>query len=127
MPSGRVWCGRRARGCDRAEDLHNLPVAVSTQGAQGVVEIRVGLVVIGSRGSGRAEEVSRAGDRGASLAIGEQPEVADADEAAREHVQQEAPQEFLDAERHDLRPSSIRVILPAELDDAVDEPDEAGV
>ena len=78
VPSGGVWCGRGERGCDRAEDLHNLPVAVSTQRAQRVVEIRVGLVVAGRRGRGRAKEASRADDRGASLAIGEQAEVADA-------------------------------------------------
>jgi hypothetical protein len=46
--------------------------------------------------------VSRAGDRGASLAIGEQPEVADADEAAREHVPQEAPH----------RPVALRLLPP---------------
>jgi hypothetical protein len=46
---------------------------------------------------------------------------------AWEHVQQKASEKFLGAECHDLRASAIGVILPAELDDTVNETHEPGV
>jgi len=46
-------------------------MAVSTHGAEGVIEISRGLVVSGRGGSGRAEESRRAGDRGAPLPVGD--------------------------------------------------------
>ena len=75
----------------------------------------------------RAEELPRAGDGGAPLPIGEEAEVPDAHEAAREHVQEKATEEFVDAERHDLCPSAIGVVLPAEPHDAVGEADQPRV
>ena len=75
----------------------------------------------------RAEELPGPGDRGAPVAIGEQPEVPDAHEAAREHVQEKAPEEFVNAEGHDLRAASVGVVFPAELDHAVEEADEARI
>jgi hypothetical protein len=61
----------RERGCEWAEDRHDLPMALSTHGAEGVIEISRGLVVSGRGGSGRAEELPRAGDRGAPLPVGD--------------------------------------------------------
>ena len=84
----------------------------------------------GVRGRGRrrrAEELPGPGDRGAPLAIGEQPEVPDAHEAAWEDVQKETAEEFVDAERHGFCVAAIGVVFPAKLDDAVDETDEARV
>jgi len=127
VPSGRVGCGRRERGRDRAEDLHDVPVTYSTHVAEGGVEVSRCFGVSGRRGSGPTEELPHADDRRAPLPIGEQAEVADAHEAAREHMQQKAPQEFLDAERHDLRAAPIGVVLPPKLDDAIGETDESRV
>jgi hypothetical protein len=46
-------------------------MALSTHGAEGVIEISRGLVVSGRGGSGRAEELPSAGDRGAPLPLGD--------------------------------------------------------
>jgi len=78
-------------------------------------------------GGGRTEQLRRARDRRAPVWIGKQAEVADAHEAAREHVQQKATEEFLDVERHDFRASAIRVVLPAEPHDAIGEADQSRV
>ena len=59
------------------------------------------------------EDRSTRREIGGATARGEQPEVADADEAFREHVQQEAPEKIVDVERQrpDLTPVSV-VLLP---------------
>ena len=59
--------------------------------------------------------------------IGEQPEVANAQEAAREHVQEEAAEEFVDIEGHDLHAIVVGVVSPAKPDDAVLQAEEAVV
>ena len=135
-PSTRRWWSassvttyrRRAGRTVTRADAGSPPPAsgrVDTRG-RGCVEIRGGLAV-SSRRSGRGEELSRAGGRRAALPVSEQAEVENAHEAPREHMQQKAPQEFLDVERHNLRASSIGVVLPAELGDAVDETDQTRV
>jgi hypothetical protein len=111
---------------ERVQDL-DLPLALAAEGTPRGVDVGRARVV-GGRGRGwRVEEMLRTGDEGAPLPIGEQPEVADAHEAAREHVEQEAPEEFVNVERHDLRVAPIGVVLPPKLDDTVDETHEARI
>lgn len=71
VPSGRIEGGRRKRADERAEDFHDVPVALSTHGTAGGIEVSHGLPTSDRWGSGRAEEVPRAGDRHASLPVGE--------------------------------------------------------
>ena len=55
------------------------------------------------------------------MAIGEEAIVADAMEAVRQGVQQEAADELVGGERHDLGLAVVAVVLPAEGDVAVGE------
>ena len=71
MTARELFLMWRERGCEGAEDRHDLPMALSTHGAEGGIEISRGLVVSGRGGSGRAEEWPRAGDRGAPLPVGD--------------------------------------------------------
>ena len=50
--------------------------------------------------------------------MGQQPEMADADESRRQHVQQESAQKFVDSERHQTLLILVSGIAPAESDDA---------
>src|ERR1035438_10355293 len=59
--------------------------------------------------------------------MGQQTEVADADESRRQHVQQESAQKFVDSQRHQTLFVLVSGIAPAESDDAVGECDEAMV
>ena len=52
-------------------------------------------------------------------AIGEEAEVADADQAGRQHVEQEAANELDRIESHGLGAGVIRVVFPVEADAAV--------
>ena len=69
-----------------AQNLDDVPMALSTERTPGAVDIGGGRVIGGRGRSCHAEQVPRAGDRGAPVAIGEEPEVPDAHEAAREDV-----------------------------------------
>ena len=72
-----------------------------------------------------AEEVTTPSQRTATRPIREQAEMANAHEAARYHVKQKAPQEFVGGERHDFSAVVVRVVLPAKPDTAlamIDEP-----
>ena len=102
-------------------------MALATVGTERGIAIGRGRVLRGGRGRGRVEQVSRAADRRAPLPVGQQAEVADPHEPPREHVEQEPAQELVDGEGHDLRVATIRVVLPPEPDDAVDETDQARV
>src|SRR3954449_12433745 len=72
------------------------------------------------RGRGRGEQGPDPGDVGGPGAAGEQAVVADAVEAAGEHVKQEAADALVGRERHALNPRASRravpgaVVLPAE-------------
>ena len=68
------------------------------------------------RGRRRAEEEAATQERRGSFAVGEETEVADADQASGQNVNQEASQELICRNRHDLLLASARVILPAEGD-----------
>ena len=51
-----------------------------------------------------------------AVAVGEEAVVADAVKAVRQGVQQEAADELVGVERHDLRLAVVAIILPAEGD-----------
>ena len=104
-----------------------MPMALAADGTPRGVDVGRGRRVGGGGGRHRAEQLPRPGEGGAPLPIGEQPEVPDADEATRQHVQEKTPEEFLDAERHDFRVPAIRVVLPAEPHDAIGQADQSGV
>jgi hypothetical protein len=59
--------------------------------------------------------------------MGEQAEVADADESWRQYMQQEPPQELINAQCHQAFLVLMRGVAPAERDHAVGERDEAVV
>jgi len=61
------------------------------------------------------------------MAVGEEAVVANAMEAVRQRVQQEAPDELLGVERHDLRPAAMAIIPPAEGDAIVLHADQPGI
>ena len=75
------------------------------------------------------QQCTSGGQLGGAMSVAEQPVVADAMEAVRQHVQQEAPHELLGAERHGFvaRVAFGAVILPAEGDAALIEGDESAV
>jgi hypothetical protein len=54
-----------------------------------------------------------------SAPIGEEAEVADADEAARQHVDQEAAEELINRQSHDPLTVAVRGIAPSERDFAI--------
>jgi transcription elongation GreA/GreB family factor len=53
--------------------------------------------------------------------------MADAVEAIGQAVEQEAPDELVGVERHDLRLVVMTIVLPAEADPAIGQADQAGV
>ena len=55
----------------------------------------------------------------------QEPEVADADESRRQHVQQESAQELASRQSHQTLFVLVSGIAPAESNDAVGERDEA--
>ena len=61
------------------------------------------------------------------MTVGEEAIVADAMEAVRQGVQQEAPDELVGVERHDLRPAAMTIIPPAERDAIVGHADQPGI
>jgi len=63
----------------------------------------------------------------AAAAMSQKPEVADADESRRQHVQKESAQELVDSERHQTLLILVSGIAPAESDAAIGERDQAMV
>ena len=61
------------------------------------------------------------------MPVGEEAEVADADEASWKQVQEEAAQELIDGQRHDALLVAVRGVSPAEADVAVGEGDQSAV
>ena len=85
--------------------------------------------VHGDRRRGRwrrrdGEDRSTRREIGGATARGEQPEVADADEACREDVQQEASEEVVDVERQRAHLAPVPVVLPSKRDGVVGDADE---
>src|SRR5688572_14071442 len=62
------------------------------------------------------EQLPGAGKQSGSTAIGEKAEVTNADEAPRQHVLNEPPQELLGRQRHLALFLAVRIILPAKGD-----------
>src|SRR6266511_141877 len=63
----------------------------------------------------------------APVAIGEEAEMANPDEAIGDDVEQEAPDELVDRELHDLHSVAVSRVPPAEADAAISEGEEAVV
>ena len=62
-----------------------------------------------------------------TVAVGEEPDVADAVEPVRHGVQQKPPHEFIRGQRHHLELAVMSVILPGEADLAVADPNQPAV
>ena len=73
------------------------------------------------------EQTEAERQQGGTLAVGEEAEVADADEAAWQQVQQEAAQELIGGQAHDALPVAVGGVSPAEADLAVGEGDQPAV
>jgi hypothetical protein len=75
------------------------------------------------------EELTRSGDVLGSARVGEEPIVTDAMETGGQHMEQEAADELVDGERHDLEAPAFlgAVILPPERHASIVERDEAAV
>jgi hypothetical protein len=70
---------------------------------------------------GAPEQAEAERQQHSSLAVGEEAEVADADEASWEQVQQEAAEELVDRQAHDALLVAAGGVSPAEADLAVSE------
>jgi len=70
------------------------------------------------------QEAAALRERRRSPAVGEQAEVADADEAVGHDVEQEATEELVDVERHDFHAVAVGRVAPAEADAIVGEGEE---
>jgi hypothetical protein len=55
-------------------------------------------------------------EHSAAPAVGKKPEVADADQALRQNVDQEAAQELIGGDRHDFLLAALRIVSPAKRD-----------
>ena len=75
-------------------------------------------------GGATARTCSTRREIGGATARGEQPEVADADEAFREDVQQEASEEVVDVERQRAHLAPVPIVLPPKRDRVVGDGDE---
>jgi len=74
-----------------------------------------------------AEQSAAAVERSTPPAVGEESEVADANQSAGQHVKQEAAQELISGNGHDLLLAAVGIISPAEGDAIVLEGHEAMV
>ena len=87
------------------------------------VEVTDGAVTGGGGATARTAATRR--EIGGATARREQPEVADADEAFREDVQEEAPEEFVDVERQRAHLAPVPIVLPPKRDRVVGDGDES--
>ncbi len=93
----------------------------------------VAVVRVGQQGEHRrqgrrgVEELAAAGQLGLAAMVAEQSIVADALEAVGQDMQQEASDELVRVEGHDLAATVVPVVLPAEGDGAVPDLGQAGV
>src|SRR5437899_10713101 len=79
------------------------------------------------RRRGRGEEHSAPRELGPARAIGEEAKVSNADEAARDDVEEKTTDELLGLEGHHLHAVVVRVVLPAKSYEAVSVTEEAVV
>src|SRR6185312_14846728 len=73
----------------------------------------------------RVEQLAAERQLVGAVTVGEEAVVTDAMEAVRQGVQQEAADELIDAEAHDLRLAVVAIVLPTESDIGLGEVDEA--
>ena len=73
------------------------------------------------------EKFAAKGELGGALAVGHEAEVADAVETVGQHMKEEAANELVGPELHDLCRAVLAVVLPAEGDMIVVEGDEPAV
>src|SRR5207249_5707959 len=73
---------------------------------------------------GLSEQGSAPRELDAACAVGQEAEVPDADEAARDDMEEKATDEFLGRERHDLHAGAVGVVSPAKAHEAVSVTDE---
>ena len=118
--------GRRACASERLDDDHTAAAAWAwiRVGRGGLTGVIGSLVWIGLRG--RREQLAQPGDVMRAGAAGQQAVVANAVEAARQDVNEEAANELGDRQRHRLLAIATfdPVILPFERDGAVSECDQ---
>ena len=76
------------------------------------------------RRRGDRERLTTLGELAGAAARGEEAEVADADEALRQDVQQKAAQEFVDVERERADLTAVPIVLPPKRDGVVGDVDE---
>ena len=110
---GRRTQERLSRSQPLQKDHRPATLGTGPQGGAGVGE------EIGSGGRRRScggEELGTTRQENCAPPIGEEPEVADADEAGREQVEQEAAQELLDREREEALLIAVSGVSPAERD-----------
>ena len=127
-----VHAGDAPRGrAHRREDLGDVQSAVLAEGTAFDVEPGQSAQEGGDGFDGSGRRRSRLGEQGAALrelgparAVGEEAEVPNTDKAAGDDMEEEAPDEFLGVEGHDLHAVTVRVVLPAEAHDAVGGADE---
>jgi hypothetical protein len=75
----------------------------------------------------RAEQIAAAGPHIATSAISEKSEVADADQALRQNVDQESAQELIGGDRHDFLFAAVRIVFPAKRDSIIVERNQSMV
>ena len=87
--------------------------------------VRVAATAGGGDGGGAtAKSVRQVARSAGAAARGEQAEVPNADEAFRQDVQEEAPEEFVDVERQRANLTPVPVVLPPKRDRVVRDGDE---
>ena len=75
-----------------------------------------GLVILGSAWTVCAEQSTAAYEHTATPAVGEKAEVADADQALGQNVDQESAQKLICGDRHDFLLAAVRIVFPAKRD-----------
>src|SRR6516225_11888985 len=78
-------------------------------------------------GNRHAEQVAAVGKLLRAMAIAEEAVIADAMEARGQDVKQEAADELIGRDGHDLLPIAVPIVLPAETNGAILDVDEAVV
>src|SRR3990172_7310573 len=129
-PLRRIPCGwacARVKGVDGREGCHHDEAAGAALGAGVARRAFVAAVRVLGRGGLRrcAQEGPDVRQGRGAPAVAEHPVVADVLEAPGEAVEQEAPQELDDVERHGTRAVPVGVVLPSKADPAVGDGHEA--
>ena len=120
-------------GGQDTDALHDADRADRTDAERAAGEGLVTVVRVGQRGQHRrrwwrgVEELAAAGQLARACAVAEQSVVADALEAVRHDMEQEASDELVSAEGHDFVAVVVAIVLPAEGDGAVLDPGQPGV